>query len=621
MSVANQQRSLLRFGAFEVNPDTGEVSKHGVRLKLHDKPFQVLLALLEHPGEIVTRKALQERLWPGDTFVEFENGLNNAISRLRETLGDSADSPRYIETVPRRGYRFVAPVETERRGEPAVPAPPVAQGGQRKAWLIVVGIAAAVLAVIGYQMMKPAAKPPLDSLVVLPLVSQNVAEGSEDEYLAFGMTEALTAELSKIRALKVISQTSAMQYKGAKKSLPQIAQELGVRAVVEGSVVRDGNQVRVTVQLIEAASDTHLWAETYQRELTNVLSLQTEIARNIAREIHVTLTPQEATALAGPAHVADPRAHEAYLRGRFFWRKQTEESTPKALEYFEQAVAIDPQYARAFAGLSDIYWDVAAGFDREPARQAEARQKARQAAEKALALDPMLSDAHSSAGFVKLHFDWDWTGAEASFRQALELNPNDVLAHGGLGELSLAMGKTSEALAHFQKAYELAPASLLQNGALGSGLFYARKYDEAVRQYQRTLEMEGNPFALADVARARLQTAARDEAVRGLEESVKQSNDRAELVAALAYAHGFTGNSGEARRLLGVLQKRADAPAMFLALAHAGLGEKEQAFRMLARAVEKRENAVMFFRVWPEFDSLRTDPRYDGLLKKMNLPE
>ncbi len=616
MAQTSQPRHIVRFGTFEIDLDEREVLKHGVRIKLHEKPFKVLLALLEQPGQIVTRKALQERLWPGDTFVEFENGLNNAISRLRETLGDTAESPRFIETVPRRGYRFVAPLETDAGRAPE----PTLRARRRKLWLMAAGLVIVALGAIGYKLLAPQPRA-LDSLVVLPLVAMNVAEGSEDEYLAFGMTEALTAELSKIRALKVISQTSAMQYKGAKKSLPQIAQELGVKAVVEGSVVREGNQLRITVQLIEAASDTHLWAETYTREMSNVLTLQTEIARAIAREIHITLTPQEASALGKPAHVADPRAHEAYLRGRYFWKKQTEDSTRKALEYLQQATTLDPQYAAAFAGLSDVYWDVAAGFDRNPVRQMQAREKARQAAEQALALDPALSDAHVSAGFVKLHFDWDWAGAESSFRRALELNPNDVLAHGGLAEYSLAMGKAEEALAHFQKAYELAPASVMQTRAVGNGLFYARRYDQAIQQLQRTLEMDRNVFTVADLERARLQTAARHEAIAALQEAVGESGDRAELWALLGYAHVVNGNRAEARRILDSLLARPDAPALFVAPIYAGLGENAKAIGLLARAVEKRESGVMFFRIWPEFDSLRDDPRYVALLKNMNLPQ
>ncbi|MGH9818504.1 MAG: tetratricopeptide repeat protein, partial [Candidatus Acidiferrales bacterium] len=326
-------------------------------------------------------------------------------------------------------------------------------------------------------------------MAVLPLVTVDVTEGSDDEYLAFGMTEALTAELSKIGALKVISQTSAMQYKDAQKSLPEIARELGVGAVVEGSVVRDGNEIRVTVQLIEAATDTHLWAETYQRELRDILTMQTEIARAIAREIHLTLTPVEEAAL-NSTRAVNPAAHEAYLRGRYFWQKQTDEDVRRALSYFEQAIALDPSYAPAYADLSTVYWEFAAGRAPTPQARSKALDDARAAALRALALDDTLADAHVAKGYVLLHIDWDLEGAAQAFRRAIALSPNHEAAHGGLGEYFLARNQPQEALKQAQRAYELSPMTLISNRGLGNFYLYAGDYDRAIEQLHRALEME-----------------------------------------------------------------------------------------------------------------------------------
>ncbi|MCI0539157.1 MAG: winged helix-turn-helix domain-containing protein [Verrucomicrobiales bacterium] len=616
-------RTRLRFGVFEIDVNSGDLWKHGVHIKLHDKPFQVLQALLEHPGEIVTRKDLQERLWPGDTFVEFENGLNNAISRLRETLGDSADSPRFIETIPRRGYRFIAPVEPAGLPAPAArePAPPTTAPAlrSRKPWLIAAGVVliATLLAVIAYRQLMPDI-PAVNSVAVLPLVAMNVTEGSDDEYLAFGMTEALTAELSKIGALKVISQTSAMQYKSAQKSLPEIARELGVGAVVEGSVVREGNQIRVTVQLIEAASDTHLWAETYRRELRDILAMQTDIARAIAREVHVTLTPREQATLDSKRAV-DPAAHEAYLRGRYFLHKQTDESVGKALSYFEQAIALDPLYAPAYAELSAVYWEFAAGRAPTPEARAKALADARAAALRALALDSTLADAHVAQGFILLHSDWDLEAAEAAFRRAIGLSPSNETAHGGLGECLLARGQPQEALKQAQHAYELSPMTLISNRALGNFFLYAGDYDRAIAQLQKSLEMERNDLlARVTLGLAYLQKGLQKEALDEFQKVVRAAPGDWAL-AHLAYAHAVTGDRAEALRILRPVEARGQAPALEVAIANVGLGNHDKAFAWLQKGCEQRQIGLVMIQIIPQLAPLRSDPRFARLLQQMGL--
>lgn len=621
--TASPGRTRLRFGVFEIDANSGDLWKHGVHIKLHDKPFQVLQALLERPGEIVTRKELQERLWHGDTFVEFENGLNNAISRLRETLGDSADSPRFIETIPRRGYRFIAPVEPAGLPAPAASEPAVARiahaARSRRHWFIAAGVVlAALVGVIAYRQFNWRS-PSINSVAVLPLVTVNVAEGSpDDEYLAFGMTEALTAELSKIGALKVISQTSAMQYKDAQKSLPEIARELGVGAVVEGSVVRDGNEIRVTVQLIEAATDTHLWAETYQRELRDILTMQTEIARAIAREIHLTLSPGEQAAL-NVARAVNPAAHEAYLRGRYFLQKQSDEDVRQALSYFQQAIALDPSYAPAYAELSSVYWEFAAGRAPMPSGRAQALDDARAAAQRALALDDTLSDAHVAQGFILLHGDWDLEGAEAAFREAIRLRPSNEAALGGLGECLLARGQPQEALKQAQRAYELSPMTLISNRALGNFFLYAGDYDGATAQLQKSLEMEPNdPLARSNLGLAYLQKGLHKEALNEYEKAARAAPGDWAL-AYLAYAHAVTGDRAEAVRILRPVEARGHVPPLELAIANVGLGNHDKAFALLQKSFEQRQMGLIMIQTTLELAPLRADPRFARLLQQMGL--
>src|SRR5438552_8487247 len=306
MQGAHPSRGAVRFGVFEVDLRAGELRKQGVKIKLQEQPFHLLQMLLEHPGEIVTREELRGRIWPADTFVDFDQGLNNAIKRLRESLSDSPENPRFIETIPRHGYRFIANLGVT--------------PGQIK------------------------------SLAVLPL--ENLSRDPEQEYFAEGLTEALITTLAKIGELRVVSRTSAMQYKGVHKPLREIARELEVDFVVEGTVLRVGRRVRITAQLIDASRETHLWAESYERDLRDVFALQSEVAQAIAREVHIKLTPQDLAHFAQP-HPVDPEAYEAYLKGRYHWNRRSRDGLGKATQHFQQAIAKDPTYAAAYSGLAD----------------------------------------------------------------------------------------------------------------------------------------------------------------------------------------------------------------------------------------------------------------------------
>ncbi len=410
---------VVRFGDFEANLRSGELRRNGLKIKLADQSFQVLATLLENPGEVATRDELKQKLWAEDTFVDFEGGLNSAIKRLRDALGDSAEAPRFIETLSRRGYRFIHPVDRDTRAD------------------------------LGR----------IQSIAVLPL--ENLTGDPSQEYFADGITDALITRLAQIGALRVISRTSVMGYKGKSKLLPEIAQELSVEAVVEGTVARSGNRVRITAQLVHASSDQHLWAMQYERDLTDILLLQAEVASAIADEVQVRLTPPERARLASARRI-DPEAYDAYLRGRLHWNKRTEEGMKRGLELFQRALEKDPTYALSHAGVAECYnmlgfWGVAAPHDVSP--------KAKAAASKALEIDENLAEGHAARAWVRFAYDWDWAGAEKELQRALELNPGYATAHQWYSHLLVYQGRVAEALAEVQRTLDLDPLSLIMNSS------------------------------------------------------------------------------------------------------------------------------------------------------------
>ena len=437
-------RQVIRFGVFEVDLQAGDLRKSGVKVKLQEKPFQVLAMLLERPGEVITREELQQRLWP-DVNVDFEHSLSTAIKKLRDALDDSADTPRYIETKPGRGYRFIAPVEgMERRAWPRIQAFSLA--------LVAAVILVAVLVGLNLgglrdKLLGSPAPGEITSIAVLPL--KNLSGDTEQEYFVDGMTEALITELSKIGALKVISRTSAMRYKETDKSLPEIARELNVDAVVEGPALHIGERVRITVQLIEAASDRNLWADNYDRELSDVLAMHSEVAQAIAREIKIAVTPGEETRLAS-ARAVNPEAYAAYLKGRFHWYKNTPEDVDTAMKYFQLAINKDPNYALAYTGIAYVWGSrVHFGFVRP-----RDTFPGKAAALKALELDDTLSEAHEVFANDKFFSDWDWSAAEREYKRAIELNPNNPDARAFYSLFLTSMGRPQEALAEIQRCVE-----------------------------------------------------------------------------------------------------------------------------------------------------------------------
>ena len=569
----------VRFGTFEVDLRTGEVRKAGLKIRLQAQPFQVLARLLEHPGEMVTREELQKKLWSTDTFVDFDHGVNTAITKIRQALGDSAENPRFVETVARHGYRFIAPVE--------------AVGAVRE--------------------------PPLQiqSIAVLPL--ENLSRDPEQEYFADGMTEALITDLGKISALRVISRTSVMRYKGTKKPLPEIGRELNVDGIIEGSVVRSGDRIRITANLLHAPTDRHLWAETYERNLRDVLALQREVAQAIANEIKIKLTPQEQARLAR-ARSVNPEAHEAYLKGRYYWNLRTEEGLKKGIEYFQQAIEKDPGYALAYAGLADSYvvlgeWALMAPWEAFP--------RAKAAAFKALEMDETLAEAHAPLGTARANYDWDWVGAEKEFKRAIELNPGYATAHNFYAQYLSAMGRHKEAIAEIKRAQELDPLSLQINATGGLVFFFARRYDEAIAECRRTLELNAGFYpAHLYLGLAYEQQKLYAQAISEYQKAVALEEGNPACSGYLARAYAAVGRRTEALKIISQvreLAKRRYVSPYRIALIYTALGDADQAFAWLEKAYQERSK-LDSLNVDPRNDRLRSDPRFQDLLRRMNFP-
>jgi TolB-like protein/DNA-binding winged helix-turn-helix (wHTH) protein/Flp pilus assembly protein TadD len=634
--------SVVRFGTFEVSLQSGEVRKGGLRIRVQQQPMKLLEILLEHPGEVVTREELRSRVWPSESFGDFDQALNIAIGKLRSALGDSAESPRFIETLPKRGYRFIADVsvvDTEarpKRQEPLAGDLPATDLGHKiqgiglpvaperrllpTRWIVValaLVLSLAILSLWRFRSQTPAPTG-IRSLAVLPL--DNLSGEASQNYFADGMTDELITDLAQISALRVISRTSVMVYKGARKPLPQIARELNVDAVVEGTVLRSGDRVRITAQLIEASTDKHLWSQSYEGDLRDTLTLQKKVASAIADQIRINLTPREEAALKS-VKVVNPEAYESYLKGRYFWNKRSADGLKAALAYFKQAIEEDPKYAQAYSGLADTYallgdWQYAVMTPKE------AFPKAKAAAIKALELDSTLGEAHNSLAFVLDGFDWDFDAAGKEFQRAIELNPGYATAHHWYAWHLSLLGRYDEAIAEMRKAENLDPLSLIINADLAELLVLAHSDDESIRQSRKTIEMDPN-FALAhnQLAQAYLQKQMYDEAVAELKTAVQLSGGSPAFIANLARAYVASGKRNEAVKLLGDLKKRSNpgySNASEIAVIYASLGDTDQAMNWLEKGYEERFNPGVLLR--PGFDPLRSDPRFQNLVRRIGLP-
>jgi TolB-like protein/DNA-binding winged helix-turn-helix (wHTH) protein/Flp pilus assembly protein TadD len=640
-----QPNSVVRFGTFEVSFQSGEIRRSGLRIRVQQQPMKLLEILLEHPGEVVTREELRSRVWPDESFGDFDQALNIAIGKLRSALGDSAENPRFIETLPKRGYRFIADVSVvdadarPKRPESVARDLSVTDPGQkiqgiglavapqRRLWptrqiigalaLVIIIVSLSILSIWRFRSRTPASTG-IRSIAVLPL--ENLSGDSSQNYFADGMTDELITDLAQISALRVISRTSVMAYKGARKPLPQIARELNVDAVVEGTVLRSGDQVRITAQLIEAATDKHLWSQSYEGELQDTLALQNRVASAIADQIRINLTPQEQAALKN-LKVVNPEAYESYLKGRYFWNKRTADGLKVALAYFKQTIEEDPRYAQAYSGLADTYallgdWQYAVMTPKE------AFPKAKAAAIKALELDSSLGEAHNSLAFVLDGFDWDFDSAGKEFQRAIELSPGYATAHHWYAWHLSLLGRYDDAIVEMRKAENLDPLSLIINADLAELLVLAHSYDESIRQSRKTIEMDPN-FALAhnQLAQAYLQKHMYDEAVAELQKAVQLSGDSPTCIANLARAYIASGKRSEAVKLLSDLKKRSNpghSNAAEIAMIYASLGDTDQAMTWLEKGYDERFNPGVLLR--PGFDPLRSDSRFQNLLHQIGLP-
>jgi eukaryotic-like serine/threonine-protein kinase len=496
--------------------------------------------------------------------------------------------------------------------------PPGPGRGRTRRWsLLAAALLLAVLVALAkrYTDTRPGS-PAIQSLAVLPL--QNLSGNPDEEYMADGMTEALIARLAKIRTLRVMSHTSVGRYKDTRKPLQEVARELDVDAVLEGSVQRAGNRIRTTAQLIAAEPERHLWAETYDGELNDVLDLQSRVAQAVAEQIQVTLTPQERAHLQR-APTVDPAAYELYLRGRYFWNKRDDESIKKSLDYYRRALDADPNYAPAYSGIADAYLTA---YDYEYLPQQEAGAKARVAAERALALDEALAEAHNSLAHLSLH-DWEWRAAEREFRRAIELDPSYVPAHHWYSLCLTALGRVDEAVAAIRKAQTLDPLSIRINADVGMALFAARRYDEAVAQERRTIELDSS-FRVSYwiMGMALEQKGMIEEARRSFREALERSPGNPNYLGSLAHSYAIVGQRDSARAILDSLEpqaRRGEGSPFYIALVYAGLGEKDRAFEWLEKAYQERSGSVRYLRVEPRLEPLRADPRFRTLLTKVRL--
>ncbi len=629
--------SVVRFGTYEISLHSGELRKAGVRIRVQQQPLRLLEILLERPGEVVTREELRSRIWPNESFGDFDQAVNVAIAKLRAALGDSADNPRYIETLPRRGYRFIAGVAVFNRpaskleflpevgssqAEERAQIEVTAKAGPKQlpwkyGWKTLGAATALVLLVLmawiffwrSPQPASPLSSSPIRSLAVLPL--ENLSSDSQD-YFADGMTDELITDLAQISALRVISRTSVMPYKGVRKPLPQIARELNVDAVVEGTVLRSDKKVRITAQLIRAPADKHLWAESYEGDLRDTLALQKKVARSIAEEIRIKVTPQEEEVLQN-VRVVTPEAYENYLKGRYFWNKRTADGLTKATYYFNQAIESDPTYSLPHTGLADIY------------QVSDRPQLAREEVERALDLDDQLAEAHNSLARILYLFDRDWEGADREFERAVELNHNYAPAHHWYSMYLALKGRNEQALVEAEKAYELDPLSAVTGANLAKILEEAGQDDKAIAQAKKTLDLEPDSAVTHAVLGLGYQNKRMyAEAIAEYKRALQFGGSPAEMRGLLGNAYAVSGNRADAQKITAELKslwpEHARA-ALDLAVVFSGLGDKENALYWLARAQEAHVSDLIGIGKDPHFVELRGDRRFQALVQRVGVPQ
>jgi TolB-like protein/DNA-binding winged helix-turn-helix (wHTH) protein/Tfp pilus assembly protein PilF len=613
----------IRFGAFEVDLRSGELRKKGFRIRLQEQPFQVLTTLLEHPGEVISREELRERVWPSGTYIDFENGLNKAMSKLREALGDSADAPLFIETLPRRGYRFIAPIAV------AQPTDDASGMTRRKHWWIgaasafTIFLIAAVLLLIRVRTTRTVQAPArqrIESVAVLPL--ENLSGDPSQDYFADGMTEALIGDLGSIGTVRVISRTSTARYKRTKKVVPDIARELNVDAVVEGTVVRSGDRVRVTARLVRAAPERELWSGSYEREMRDILVLQTDVARAITYQIGANLSPGGQIRVSRVNRQVNPEAYDAFLKARFEAGNWSEVAQARSVEYLESAVRNDPNYADAWSELSQVYANMGV-FGWWP--NEIARSRAEQAARRALQLDDTRPTAHVTLALLRDR-EWDWPSATKEYEQALAADPNNADAHQTYGYHLAILGRSDEAVAEMKRALMLDPYAGNKRNSLGAALYWAGRYDEALQQFRQTPDPDVNSYerhrrmaemyehkglekeAIAELLRA-LRIVGRTDTAASIETEYRSAGY---VQAKKTFLLVDIDNARNGKHQRGYLFR--------IATDYALLGETQKTLEWLEKAFAEHDEHVMFLKASDRLRSLHFNIRFQDLVRRMGLP-
>ena len=636
MATAPAAKSVLRFGVFELDATTGELRRSGLLLKLHPQPTKMLALLASHPEELVTRERLKEALWGQDTFVDFEQGLNSCARQIRNVLADDPDNPRFIQTIPRKGYRFIAPVTpggtSSRIAEAPARAPRTTAGAPLRPTIALLAALALIvvtgLGVLYFGFRRGPTGRSAGKIMLAVLPFENYSPDKERDYLADGLTEEMITQLGSLQPqrLGVIARTSVMKYKGLRIGVDQVGKELGVDYVLEGSIRTEGDRMRVTAQLIRVSDQIHLWARSYERTHGGILTMQQEVANRVATEIQVQLTPQHQQRLAA-LQFTDPRAHEAYARGRYFWNKRTDADLLTAIEYFEEVLRYEPRYALAYSGLADAYFYRSYAWGNISPREGMA--KARAAAAKALELDPNLAEAHTSMALVKFFYDWDWSGAEAEFKRALELNPNYPTGHHGYAVLLLtAYGRPDDAIAEADRALELDPLSVPLNNIVALILMHSPHHDETIERSRKLQELSPKmPEPYYYMSTAYQAKGWFDEALEASLKGHSLAGASEQDVAQLKDAYARGGIVGYRRREAEIVIARANQQVpptvlgqLGLAQAYAQTGNNGAALSILEEICEKRSGMAVWTKLdYAQFPGMRTDPRFQALLRRIGL--
>ncbi|MGZ3445065.1 MAG: tetratricopeptide repeat protein [Myxococcaceae bacterium] len=621
--------TVYRFGDFELDVGRYELRRLGTSVKVEKLPFELLRLLVERAGLLVTREEIAARLWDRTHGLDVEQGINTAVRKARQAL---EPSPELLGTVVGKGYRFegevtravpapAAVVESlspggrpaELRSAPASGPPRVASPARR--WFLIAVAGLAALGVVLTVSWERGRARPGPSIAVLPL--ENLSGRPEDIYLADGLTDALITELARFPGLRVISRTSVLQYRTRPKPVAEVARELGVETLVEGSVVRQGDRVRITAQLIDARRDRHLWAETYDRDVRDVLRLQAEVAANVARRVRVTLSPEDQAELRTQGSV-DPVAFDEAMRGRALWGKRSPAALEEAVQHYRTAVERDPGFSAAWSGLADAYCAFGYTSTRSPS---DSFPLAREAAVRALQLDPRSAEAEAALAYTRLYFEWDWAGAEAAFRRAIRLDPSSATSHHWYSVLLTARGRFDEAAREIAEARRLDPLSAAIATDVGFELFYAGKVEPAIVQLRDVLRTSP-AFPLAHLWLGRVLEARGDTpaALAEYTEVERGQPDWPVTLAAMGHLFGTSGRSEQARGMLVRMQRLASSRYVTpygIALVHAGLGQTDEAFLWLSRAVDERSHWLVWLSLDPRFEDLRGDPRFPALLQRM----